>query len=370
MKQLVLLGGGHAHIHVLRAFAQQPPAAARITLVSPHPALVYSGMVPGMIAGHYELDQCLVPFAPLAAKAKAQFVMAAATALDAASKTVTLANGESLRYDVLSIDVGGTIDRDAIPGARELALFVRPMERFARLWSDLLALAHDKPLHAVMVGGGAGGVELAMALQHRLRGRARVSLLTGGGPVLASYPAGVQRLATRALKRCGVTIFEDVCRQITPGHIVLGQGTRLACDAPIVAIGNAAPAWLKTSGLALDDEGFVATGATLQSTSHPEVFAAGDAASRIDAPRARSGVYAVRAGPPLALNLARAVGGGVLEPYAPQKRSLNLLSCGDRVAIASWGGWSAQGRWAWWWKDRIDRGFIRGFTNAVGATVS
>lgn len=370
MKQLVLLGGGHAHIHVLRAFAQQPLAAGRIMLVSPHPALVYSGMVPGMVAGHYTLDQCLVPLAPLAAKARADFVMAAATALDAPSKTVTLADGTSLRYDVLSIDVGGTIDCDAIPGARELALFVRPMEHFARLWSDLLALSQDKPLNIVMVGGGAGGVELAMALQHRLRGRARVSLLTGGGPVLASYPAGVQRLATRALKRCGVTIFEDVCRQVTPGHIVLGQGTRLACDAPVIATGNAAPSWLKASGLALDEDGFIGTGSTLQSTSHPEVFAAGDAASRVDAPRPRSGVYAVRAGPPLALNLARAIAGGVLEPYTPQKRSLNLLSCGDRVAIASWGGWSAQGRWAWWWKDRIDRGFIRGFTSAVRGPVS
>ena len=361
MKQLVLLGGGHAHIHVLRAFAQQPLAAGRITLVSPHPALVYSGMVPGMVAGHYTLDQCLIPLAPLAATAKAEFILSAATALDAASKTVTLANGESRRYDVLSIDVGGTIDRDAIPGARELALFVRPMEQFARLWSDLLSLAQDKPLNIVMVGAGAGGVELAMALQHRLRGRARVSLLTGGGPVLPSYPARVQRLATRALKRRGVTLFEDVCQEITRGHVVLGRGGRLACDAPIVAIGNTAPAWLKGSGLALVEEGFIATGATLQSSSHPEVFAAGDAATRIDSPRPRSGVYAVRAGPPLALNLARAVGGGVLEPYSPQKRSLNLLSCGDRVAIASWGEWSAQGRWAWWWKDRIDRGFMRSF---------
>jgi selenide,water dikinase len=140
--------------------------------------------------------------------------------------------------------------------------------------------------------------------------------------------------------------------------VVLGGGGRLACDAPIVAIGSSAPAWLRDSGLALDADGFVATGATLQSGSHPEVFAAGDVASRVDAPRPRSGVYAVRAGPPLALNLRRFLAGGALQPYRPQPRALNLLSCGARYAIASWGPWSAEGRWVWWWKDRIDRGFV------------
>jgi NADH dehydrogenase FAD-containing subunit len=135
------------------------------------------------------------------------------------------------------------------------------------------------------------------------------------------------------------------------------------CDAPVLAIGTGAPAWLRASGLALDEQGFVATGATLQSASHAEVFAAGDVASRADAPRPKSGVYAVRAGPPLALNLRRFVAGGELEPYVPQPRSLNLLSCGARRAIASYGDWSAQGRWVWWWKDWIDRGFVKRFAS-------
>ncbi|CAG1016858.1 partial NADP-reducing hydrogenase subunit HndC, partial [Burkholderiaceae bacterium] len=211
-------------------------------------------------------------------------------------------------------------------------------------------------------GGGAGGVELAMALQHRLAGRGRVSLVTGGPPPLASYKPTVQARARRALKRCGVTLFEDSCEEIADGHVVLGRhGGRLACDAPVVAIGNTAPPWLRESGLALDEQGFIATGPTLQSSSHPEVFAAGDVATRLDAPRPRSGVFAVRAGPPLALNLRRFVAGGELQPYRPQRRSLNLLSCGGRHAIASWGGWSAEGGWVWWWKDRIDRAFIREF---------
>lgn len=364
MRRLVLLGGGHAHVHVLRDLARQPLAGAEVTLVSPHPQLVYSGMMPGVVAGHYTAEQALIALAPLAAAARAEFKQAAAVAIDAAARNVTLSTGAVLPYDTLSVDIGGVIDRDAIAGARDRALFVRPMEGFAQLWSGLLAMADGRAINVVVIGGGAGGVELAMALQYRLAGRGRVSLVTGGPPPLASYPATVQARARRALRRCGVTLFEDSCEEIADGHVVLGRhGGRLACDAPIVAIGNSGPPWLRGSGLALDEQGFIATGPTLQSSSHPEVFAAGDVATRLDAPRPRSGVYAVRAGPPLALNLRRFVAGGELQPYRPQRRSLNLLSCGGRHAIASWGDWSAEGRWVWWWKDRIDRRFIREFAS-------
>jgi len=364
LKHLVLLGGGHAHLQVLHELAAQPIAAAGVTLVSPHPALAYSAMVPGLVAGHYREPQVMIPLQPLAAAAHCGFMQSAATALDAASRTLTLANGEQLHYDVLSVDTGGAIDRDAIPGANELALFVRPMEPFARLWQGLIELAQQRSLDIVMIGGGAGGVELAMAVQHRLGDRARVSLATGGPPPLAAYPKGAQARARAALRRCGVTVFEDSVTRIERGHVLLaGHGGRLACDAPIIAVGSSAPAWLRGSGLALDEQGFIATGATLQSRSHPEVFAAGDVATRTDASHPRSGVYAVRAGPPLALNLRRFVGGGMLQLYTPPRRSLNLLSCGGRRAIATWGQWSAEGRWAWWWKDRIDRGFIERSTH-------
>jgi len=315
-------------------------------------------MVPGFVAGHYALNDCAIPLAPLAARAQVSFVEGSAVAIDAAARQVMLADGQSHHYDALSLDTGPVMDRDVIPGAREHALFVRPIEQFARLWEAVLQLAEQRPLSVVVVGAGAAGVELSMALQHRLGERARVSLVTGGPPPLPSHPAGAQARALRALKRCGVTLFEDACSEITSSQVVLARGMRLACDAPVLAIGASAPTWLAGSGLALDEQGFVATGATLQSTSHPEVFAAGDVAARSDAPRPRSGVYAVRAGPPLALNLRRFLGGGALEPYRPQVHALNLLACGERRAIASYADWSLGGRWVWWWKDRIDRAFI------------
>ena len=358
MKHLLLLGGGHAHVHVLSVLAQNPFPGARVTLVSPFARLMYSGMVPGFVAGHYTLNDCVIPLAPLAARAHVKFFEGSAVAIDAAARQVMLADGQSVHYDALSLDTGPVMDRDAIPGARDHALFVRPIEQFTRLWQAVLDLAEQRPLSVVVVGAGAAGVELAMALQFRFGERARVSLVTGGPPPLPSHPAGAQARALRALKRCGVTLFEDACSEITASHVVLARGMRLACDAPVLAIGASAPTWLAGSRLALDEQGFVATGATLQSTSHAEVFAAGDVAVRIDAPRPRSGVYAVRAGPPLALNLRRFIGGGALETYQPQVHALNLLACGERRAIASYADWSVGGRWVWWWKDRIDRAFI------------
>lgn len=358
MKQLLLLGGGHAHLQVMRALATEPLPGAEVTLVTPYPRLTYSGMVPGFVAGHYSLDQCSVPLAPMAERAGARLLQAAASAIDTASRTVTLADGRTLPYDVLSLDTGATIDREAIPGGREHGLFVRPIEAFTSLWERMRALAENRALCVVVVGGGAAGVELALAMQHRLGERSRISLVTGGGPPVPGHPPVVQQRVIGALKRRQVTILEDACAEITAEHVVLGRGTRVACEAAVLALPAFAPAWLRDTGLALDERGFVATGATLQSTSHPEVFAAGDAATMLDAPRPKSGVYALRAGAPLALNLRRFLAGGQLEPWKPQPRALNLLACGEKYAIASWGGWSTEGRWVWHWKDRIDRGFI------------
>jgi len=362
MKKLLLLGGGHAHVHVLHALAQQRLAAAQVMLVTPFARQVYSGMVPGLVAGHYTVDACAIPLAPLAARAGVALVEAGATGLDAAAQRVTLSDGSTLAYDVLSIDTGAVMDRDAIPGAREHGLFVRPIEHFTVLWQSLLALSAQRALSVVVVGGGAAGVELVMALQHRLGERARLSLVTGGPAPVATHPAGVQRRVRQALQARGITVFEDSCTEVAAAHLTLGRGMRLQCDAPVLAIGSSAPAWLRGSGLALDERGFIGTGATLQSSSHANVFAAGDVASRADAPHPKSGVYAVRAGPPLALNLRRCIAGGRLAAYHPQRRSLNLLACGGRHAIASWGPFAVQGDWVWRWKDRIDRAFVARYT--------
>ncbi|MBL8318286.1 MAG: FAD-dependent oxidoreductase [Burkholderiaceae bacterium] len=366
MKRLVLVGGGHAHVHVLAAMAREPMPGVHAVLVTPFARQVYSGMVPGFIAGHYGIDECAIPLEPMARAAQVELALATATAIDAAQRTVTLSDGRVAEYDMLSIDVGATQDRGLIAGARERGLFIRPIEHFVKLFDGVIELARARVLDVVVVGGGAAGFEVAMALQHRLGGddgsRVRVCLVTGDASVLPGFPAATRQRALDRLRRARITVINQRCVEVGDTHLLLDNGARVVCDVPVMALPASAPAWLQGSGLALDERGFVATGTTLQSTSHPQVFAAGDVASRQDHAVPRSGVYAVRAGPALALNLRRALAGGQLLPWRAQERSLYLLSCGERRAIAAWGDWSAQGRWAWLWKDWIDRRFIRAFS--------
>ncbi len=365
LKHLVLLGAGHAHLFVLQALAKHHPADLNVTLVTPYTRQLYSGMVPGFVAGHYSLDDCVVPLAPLAAGSRVKLVQGSAVQMNAQHKAILLADGNELHYDVLSIDTGAVLDParvDAlIPGARENGLFVRPIEGFGVLWPQVEALAQTRALSIGVIGGGAAGVELAMAVAHRLP-HCGVSLVTGGPEPAATYTSAVRARVRKALKKRNIAVLQEPCKQIRPGEIELASGARLACDAPILALGSQAAPWLADSGLALDAAGYIQTNAMLQSVSHPDVFAAGDAASRQDLAHPRSGVYAVRAGPALARNLMAAIEGQALQAHIPPQRTLNLLSCGGREAIASWGGLHAQGRWVWWWKDHIDRAFITKFS--------
>jgi pyridine nucleotide-disulfide oxidoreductase family protein len=369
---LVLLGAGHVHLHVLQGLARQGAQAGdfknvRITLVSPYDRQLYSGMVPGFVAGHYALDQCFIPLEQLLRRSHASFIRDCAIGIDACERTVRLAGGRLLHYDLLSIDVGPVMNRDNIevrmPGARTHALFVRPIETFGQLWPRVALMSKNRkqPLRLALIGAGAAGLELAMAAAYALP-LAKVTLVTGGGVAAQNYPPAVQRKVAKALQRLGITVIEDTCKSLQAGQLTLGSGARLACDAPLLAVGADAPPWLADSGLALDDQGFISVNAYQQSTSHTEVFAAGDAATRVDAPLPRSGVYAVRSGPPLLANLKALIDGKTLKAYQPPRRTLNLLSCGQSYAIAIWGPLSVEGRWVWHWKDRIDRRFVAQYT--------
>lgn len=370
LRQLVLLGAGHAHVHVLQGLgdlAGSLPADVKVTVVSPWPRQLYSGMVPGFVAGHYELEQCLIPLDRLLARSGASHIADSCVGIDADVKTISLASGQTLRYDWLSVNTGPVMDRARIegsmPGASEHALFVRPIEAFGQLWPRVVALGTGRAIHIAVVGAGAAGLELAMAAAHALRrapfcAGGKVSLVTGGGTVAENYPAAARRKIVRALAQSGVAVIRQACVGMNAGEIILDNGQHLACDAPLLAVGAQAPGWLAGSGLALDPAGFMEVNQFQQSTNHDAVFAAGDIASRVDAPHSRSGVYAVRAGPPLLANLLAAIQSQPLQAYPPARRTLNLLSCGERYAIAIWGGLTLEGRWVWRLKDWIDRKFV------------
>lgn len=380
MKRLLLIGAGHAHLHVLRALAARPPAetAVHVTLVSPWPTQVYSGMLPGWVAGHYALEQFAIPVAPLAAAATVVFVTASVTGLDLDARLATTSEHESIGFDLVSIDIGPVLDSGAIAGLRDHALAIRPLNTFVDAWPVLwqrlatcrqqppasrpsAADAGQQPPALAVVGGGAGGVELALSIAWRARALGvplQSMLVTGRDGLLPALAASARERVARHLRSAGIALFGTDAVAFEPDCVRLAGGTRLATDGAIAATGAAAAAWPRASGLAVDPAGFIAVDPTLRSISHPFVFAAGDCASMVAHPRAKSGVYAVRAGPPLAANLARALAGTEPHAWRPQKCALYLLSSGPKRAIGSYGALSFEGDAVWRWKDSIDRRFV------------
>jgi selenide,water dikinase len=367
VKRILLVGGGHSHVEVLRQFGRAPAAGVELVLVSPHRWTPYSGMLPGLVAGHYTFEEAHIDLERVARFARARFLPTVVTALDPAGRTATLADGARLDFAFVSLDVGSTPATAGIPGAREHALGVKPVDAFLGAWGELLERARTGELRrAVVVGGGAAGIELVLAMQHRVAGvtgrpdAVEWQLVTDVDVLLPAHNETVRRIVRRILARREVEVhLSSRVVRVERGTVFAANGYRVAGDAIVWATGAAASPRFAASGLALDDRGFVAVDETLRSTSHPHVFATGDCATMVGHPRPKSGVYAVRQGPPLAANLRAAIEGRPLGRYVPQAQALALISTGDRYAVASRGDWALAGRWVWHWKDWIDRRFMR-----------
>ncbi|MGH8618002.1 MAG: FAD-dependent oxidoreductase [Burkholderiales bacterium] len=361
MKRLVLVGGGHTHIEILRRWAIAPVPATELVLVSPARDAPYSGMLPGLMAGHYRFRDAHIDLEALAHAAGARFITTLAHGLEPAQRRLRLADGAALPYDLVSLDAGSIPAGLETPGAATHAIALRPVAALLSAWEDLRARAQAGGLRrVVVVGGGAGGVELLLAMQYRLAalGVRFVAVFDTAEP-LASHPARVRARFTRVLAGRGVETYAGRrVAAVEAGAVVTESGQRIAADAIIWATGPAPAATWHNSGLALDDDGFLLVDAQLRSVSDTAVFATGDCATLRGQRYPRSGVYAVRQGPVLAGNLRAALTGGALADYVPQARALALISTGDRYAVASWGPLSFAGRWVWRWKDRIDRRFM------------
>lgn len=361
---LVLVGAGHAHAQVLKGWAEAPLPGVELVVVSPHALAPYSGMVPGWLAGTYAFDEIVIDFARLSERAGARWVQAELRRLDPGRQQVDLSNGERLRYDLLSLNVGSTLT----PPAGDFHARVLPMRPLAELRERYEAVLaqwrndeSERPFRISAVGGGAAGFESLLAVLRRLRNMrpdrpVQGTLLTRSAELLPGHPAAAQRAAMRALREADV--------RLQPGTDWSDEAGRSA-DLVLWATGAQAHAWQRDAQrrgtLAVSPEGFVQVDETLRSVSHPNVLAAGDCTQWLR-PLPKAGVFAVRMGPVLLHNLQATLAGEALRPYAPQTAFLSLLATADGRAIASRGAWSLSGRWAWRLKDRIDRGFIRRFS--------
>ncbi len=383
VKDLVLVGGGHAHVAVLKRFGMAPMPGVRITLVTRDVHTPYSGMLPGFVAGHYGFDDMHVDLGPLARFAGAALIHAEAIGLDPAKRLVICRDRPSIPYDVLALDIGATPDISALPGAEEHAVPIKPIGRFLARFEDLRVrvLARDGVARIGVVGAGAGGVEIVLALRHRLRaelireGRGPERLefhLIGKSPEpLPGMTAPARARMTHLLEARDIRLhLGQAAARIEPGRVCLADGEVVELDEILLATPASAAAWPGASGLAVDEQGFVHVDETLRSLSHPEIFATGDIAAMTRSPRPKAGVFAVRQGPALAENLHRVLAGKRPLPFRPQQRYLAIVSAGDRYALAVRGDIALEGAWVWRWKDWIDRRWMHRYNDlpAMSAT--
>lgn len=359
-RDLVLIGGGHAHALVLRKWGMKPLPGARLTLINPGPTAPYSGMLPGFVAGHYARQDLDIDLMRLCRFAGARLVLGAAEHIDTANQQIHVPGRAPIAYDVASVDVGITSDMPDLPGFASHATPAKPLGDFASRWADFRD--GNGPAHVAVIGGGVAGAELILAMAHALRKRGRLAQATliDSDAALRALGADARRTLRRALVEQGVRLEEHArIRQIHDSYITFDDGHEILSDFTTGAAGARPYDWLADSGLALQD-GFIQVGETLQS-SDANVLAAGDCAHMGFAPRPKAGVYAVRQAPILFHNLRALMTGDPLRRYQPQKDYLKLISLGSREALGERFGTTLSGPLIWRWKDRIDQSFMDQF---------
>ena len=360
LADLVFLGGGHAQIAAIKSFAMNPVPGLRLTIVTANIRTPYSGMLPAYVEGVWDDDDLHIDLAHLAQFSGARLIVAPCTGIDADGRKLLFADRPPLHFDILSINIGGQPDLGAIEGAADHVIPVKPIAEFQKAFDDLLVAGLPKRL--AVIGGGAAGCELALALNKRWRNHGaspHMTLYSRSTRLMPQMALRASHLMLGALHGAGIKLqLGRAVDKVEAGIIRFGDNTSDAFDVCFLVSAVRPPRWLSTTGLALDDNGFIAVHPTLQSRSHAYIFAAGDIATISGNPRPRAGVFAVRAGPVLAKNLRKYLQGHALKRWSAQKRYLAIIGTADNGAIASWGQFGVKADGFLALKYWIDRRFM------------
>eukprot|EP00397_Hematodinium_sp_SG-2012_P004794 GEMP01004808.1.p1 GENE.GEMP01004808.1~~GEMP01004808.1.p1 ORF type:complete len:896 (+),score=234.90 GEMP01004808.1:97-2784(+) len=374
VKHLVLIGGGHAHAHILRMSGMDPIAGLRVTLITRDVLTPYSGMIPGHVAGRYTREECHLDLLQLSEFAKIRVIVDLAINIDLDKKQVILKSGrDPISYDYLAIDVGVTPQVFGQSGfaleSRTDITTVKPIDRLTYRLDQAFSKVPSwtRPHTICVVGAGVGGVELSMVLHHRYHlllkaankptDWVRVVIIGRGDRLVPAHCVAVARELRKRLDERGIEVhLSDGVKEVKNNSIFLYDGTTIAYDELFWNTDGVAHKWLRECGLEVDANGFIITETTLRSVSHPEVFATGDCGTIKDYPRPKSGVFAVFAGLTLWHNLNHLAKDEPMEHYIPQTEFLGLINMGDGQGIASRGPLCVPAsEWLFELKDWIDR---------------
>ena len=368
-QKLILIGGGHSHAIALREWGLNPLPNVDLVLISDVEKTPYSGMLPGHVAGFYSYEETHIDLVSLAQFAGAKFIIDRAIDIDLKNNRV-ICQSQQIEYDYLSLDIGSMPEAINVSGAKEYAIPAKPVPVFLDAWYKLKQTSANTPQSIAVVGGGAGGVELALNMQTCLeqilqdKNALQIHLIHRGKQLLSGHNDWVSNKLTKIIQQRGIKLYlqQDVT-QITANKIICQSGLEIKCDRTFWVTQATAPEWIKQSQLKTNKGGFILVNNTLQSISQPNIFAAGDIATMTNYSRPKAGVFAVRQGQPLFNNWRNIIAGQELEEYAPQDKYLALIGTGDKKAIASWASFGWQSSLFWKLKDYIDRKFMNQFAH-------
>ncbi|MGM0898049.1 MAG: FAD-dependent oxidoreductase [Bacillota bacterium] len=356
MKILVLVGGGHAHLHCLEQFAKNPRKDVQLVLISPSIHQYYSGMFSGFTEGIYNVEEIRIDLNKLTEKIGAAFYQDTINAIDPKSRVLTGDSGKTYPYDAVSFDIGS--QTNSPESLRKHISSIKPNYRFPE---QLLQFRKsEKP---VIVGGGASGVELAFSThawrkQHHYPSNAS---LFSSGALLSSQGAAASKKIEAIARKKALPFLTDVkIEDIDGTSVTASNGMSYPQTDVLWLTGPQSHPFFERSGMPVDRAGFLAVKDTLQTTRFPEIFGAGDCVSIDRYPElAKNGVYAVRQGPVLWGNLMNFLIGNQLSPFMPQKRYVAILSTGGGEALLTYGNRSFHGKIPWKLKQHIDKKFMK-----------
>ena len=363
--RLLLVGGGHSHQMLLENLPTSWLQEHEVTLISPYDSTLYSGMMPGYLAGLYSLNALKVPIKKYSENKGVQFVKGEIKNLQPTNNTAQLSTGEVFSYDVVSINIGSITRQENINISSDRTYPVKPIEPFSEALKHHMNATGKKRF--AFIGGGAASLEVALGCYEtfkRNQVELEIQIFEGSPKILSSHNEKVRNHFYQRLQNIGASLFEnEKVLEINGDTVTTEKASHPKFDFIGLFTGAAAPKWLKTTGLPLE-KGFIKVHPTLQSTAFENVFASGDVASvrGYDIPKA--GVFAVKEGKLLAENILRFASGGKLKSYQPQSRFLSLLLNGHKTAVLSRGGLFLKGRYIWWLKNFIDQKYMRKFKDA------